>query len=41
MMLQAQGRHKAAAELLSGRAGDAFAMQAERRLAAAVMLVMS
>jgi len=36
---QAQGQHDAAAELLSGRAGDAFAMPAERRLATAAVQV--
>ena len=38
-VLQAQGHHDAAAELLSGRAGDAFAMPAERRLTTAAVLV--
>ena len=38
-LLQAQGRHDAAVELLQGRAGAAFVMPAERRLIVAALLV--
>ncbi len=38
-LLQAQGRHDAAVELLHGRAGAAFVMPAERRLMTAAIMV--